>query len=119
MLFRDSFEESYGQFEQALMAGMNSIEVFLRLKFTEEVVGQEWKERLLVTWILQKIENIRQLRQRVELASIGKNEQVKLLKDLEMEQLKISALINENENLTNRLSRVCHEFQQSGGEQRK
>lgn len=56
------------------MDGANSLDIFQRFKFTMEVVGKEWKDRLAVASILEKVEKVQQLKEKIQNSSFAKGE---------------------------------------------
>lgn len=62
------------------MDGANSLDIFQRFKFALEVVGREWKDRLAVASILEKVEKVQQLKEKIQNSSFVKGEEQKIFK---------------------------------------
>lgn len=66
---------------------------------------------MAVASILEKVEKVQQLKERIQHFSFEKVEEQKIFKELEMYQFKIQRLVEEDEKLISRLMRVCQNLQ--------
>lgn len=75
------------------------------------MVGKEWKDRLAVASILEKVEKVQQLKEKIQNSTFAKGEEQKIFKELEMYQFKIQRLVEEDDKVISRLMRVCQDLQ--------
>lgn len=75
------------------------------------MVGREWKDRLAVASILEKVEKVQQLKEKIQNSTFVKGEEQKIFKELEMYQFKIQRLVEEDDKVISRLMRVCQDLQ--------